>query len=187
MGLRSSDPGLPNPARLGLTPLRGAGQLAAGGGGRGPRSGGGRRGEIVTIAIMPAGVLPDATAQAAMAAAFAGSPNDVAAAAAALAAAEAAAMGHGRGRTPHRSGDGGGEAAAGASWRSSAGFARQQAGAVAMLTAVKRLSGSLKDALGQFGPVLLLDATVLSLQFPIACERLDVLFYRSKVGAGGQS
>ncbi|GLC44977.1 hypothetical protein PLESTB_001747900 [Pleodorina starrii] len=189
-------PQLPNPARLGLTPLKSVGQLAASGGVvRGPRPSG-RRGEIVTIAILPAGVLPDAAAAATMASALAGSPTDVAAASAALAAAEAASMGSvggsvgggiggsGTGRAGSYSGlmNGavGTAAATSGSWRWPPGLSKQAA-ALATLTAIKRLSGALKDALSPFGPVLLLDATVLSLQFPTASERLDVLFYRSKV------
>ncbi|GIM01831.1 hypothetical protein Vretimale_6609, partial [Volvox reticuliferus] len=168
--------------------LKSAGQLAASSGVvRGPRPSG-RRGEIVTIAILPAGVLPDAAAGATMASALSGSPNDVAAASAALAAAEAASMGDGSsgggtGRAGSYSGllNGVvGAAGTSGSWRWPPGLSKQAA-ALATLTAIKRLSGALKDALSPFGPVLLLDATVLSLQFPTASERLDVLFYRSKV------
>jgi hypothetical protein len=163
-------PQLPNPARLGLTPLKSAGQLSANSGVvRGPRPSG-RRGEIVTIAILPAGVLPEAAAAATMASALSGSPTDVAAAAAALAAAEAASMGDGSagastsaggegGGTGRAGGGGGGTGRAGSysglmrgagsaggsggAWRWPPGLSKQAA-ALATLTAIKRLSGSLK-------------------------------------------
>lgn len=129
---------------------------------------GSRRGEIATIAIVPAGVLSaeaaydSATAAAAVAS---GSRPGAAAlgsvvAATALAAAEAAATGAGWKGGP---------------WPAS------QAPALATMVALKRLSLSLKEALAPFGPVLLLNSTTIGLQFPTAFERLDVLFYRSKV------
>ena len=49
------------------------------------------------------------------------------------------------------------------------------------LLAVKRLANALKESLGQYGPVLQLNSTSIGLLFPTAFERLDVLFYRSKV------
>ncbi|KXZ52202.1 hypothetical protein GPECTOR_10g833 [Gonium pectorale] len=141
---------LPNPARLGLTPLKSAAQLAGGGSVvRGPRPSG-RRGEIVTIAILPAGVLPDSVAATAMASALSGSPTDVAAAAAALAAAEAASMGGGAASAGRGTGPAGsssrlysGGSSTGPQWRPPPGMGKQAA-ALATLTAIKRLSGALK-------------------------------------------
>ena len=46
------------------------------------------------------------------------------------------------------------------------------------LLAVRRLATALKESLGQYGPVLQLNSTSIGLLFPTAFEKLDVLFYR---------
>lgn len=162
---------LPNPSRLGLAPIRSV-AVAAGGGNGGTsqsaattvRNARAKRGEIATIAIVPAGALTESAAHASAASASAvakGDKADSAIAAAAVSAAEAAA--------------------ASAGWHGGP-WPNAQAPALATMVSLKRLALALKEVLTPFGPVLLLNSTTMGLQFPTAFERLDVLFYRSKVG-----
>lgn len=64
--------------------------------------------------------------------------------------------------------------------RPSAAAAPQPPG-VASLVAVKRCAAALKEALATHGSVLCVNSTSMGLLFPTAFERLDVLFYRSKI------
>ena len=94
-----------------------------------PGSAGGKRGEIVTIAVLPSGLVS--------------------------------------------------QQSGGMHWGGPLG--RHNTPGAAGLLAVKRLASALKESLGQYGPCLQLNSTSIGLLFPAAFERLDVLFYRSKI------
>jgi len=128
------------PLSMAGSPLAGTGMAGTPGGpGAGSDNAGGvppsasHHADIVTIAVVPAGVMPALTA-----------------------------------------------ATVPSTGRPSAVSAPQPPG-VASLVAVKRLAAALKEALSSHGSVLCVNSTSLGILFPSASERLDVLFYRSKI------